>query len=87
SVIILRSVYLPEQIIRRQQVTADLLKEAKVRCHFIDGYGISPITQMMSLVLIGDYVSYYLAILNETDPSPVPTIDFLKAELARQREK
>ena len=87
TVIILRSVYLPEQIIRRQQVTAELLRKAKVRFHFIDGYGISPITQMMSLVLIGDYVSYYLAILNETDPSPVPTIDFLKAELAKKQEK
>ena len=42
---------------------------------------------MMSLVLIGDYVSYYLAILNNTDPSPVPPIDFLKAELTKQQEK
>jgi glucose/mannose-6-phosphate isomerase len=86
-VIILRSVYLPEQIIQRQQITAELLKKAKVRFQFIDGYGISPITQMMSLVLIGDYVSYYLAILNNTDPSPVPPIDFLKAELTKQKEK
>jgi glucose/mannose-6-phosphate isomerase len=38
---------------------------------------------MIGLVLLGDYVSYYLAMLNRTDPMPVPVIDQLKARLAQ----
>jgi glucose/mannose-6-phosphate isomerase len=32
----------------------------------------------MSLVLLGDYVSFYLAILNRIDPTPVGAIEFVK---------
>jgi len=45
--------------------------------------GESPLSQMMSAVLFGDYVSYYLALLNEVDPSPVAAIDYIKGRLAR----
>jgi glucose/mannose-6-phosphate isomerase len=38
---------------------------------------------MIGLVHLGDYVSYYLAMLNRTDPMPVPVIDQLKARLAQ----
>ena len=38
---------------------------------------------MMSLVLLGDYVSFYLSILNRIDPTPVDSIDFIKQYLAR----
>jgi hypothetical protein len=31
---------------------------------------------------MGDYVSYYLAILYEINPSPVEIIDYLKKELS-----
>lgn len=37
----------------------------------------------MRLVLFGDYFSYYLAILNKIDPSPVKAIDYLKEQLAK----
>ncbi|MCK5577652.1 MAG: bifunctional phosphoglucose/phosphomannose isomerase [Dehalococcoidales bacterium] len=84
-VVMLRSSYLSERLIRRYQITARLLEQAGVRHHFEDGAGKSSLAQMMSLVLIGDYVSYYLAILNQTDPSPVKTIDFLKAELGKSQ--
>ena len=40
----------------------------------------------MSLVLFGDYASYYLAILNKIDPSPVKAIDFFKEKLAQDEE-
>jgi glucose/mannose-6-phosphate isomerase len=37
---------------------------------------------MLSLIHFGDYVSFYLAMLNEVDPTPVETIAFLKKRLA-----
>jgi glucose/mannose-6-phosphate isomerase len=48
----------------------------------IEAEGKSPLAQMMSLVLFGDYVSLYLAILNRVDPTPVTSIDYLKSRLA-----
>jgi len=36
----------------------------------------------LGLVLLGDWVSYYLALLYGIDPSPVPEIDLLKQRLA-----
>jgi glucose/mannose-6-phosphate isomerase len=35
------------------------------------------------LVLLGDLVSLYLAVLREVDPTPVPMLDRLKSALAR----
>jgi glucose/mannose-6-phosphate isomerase len=59
-----------------------MLSQAKVNHETIDARGESALSQMMSLVFFGDWVSYYLAVLNETDPSPVKVIDFLKKRLA-----
>jgi len=39
----------------------------------------------MSLTLFGDYVSYYLALLNGVAPSPTQAIDELKARLGEQK--
>ena len=38
----------------------------------------------MSLVLLGDLVSLYLAVLRGIDPTPVRVIDDLKARLAKR---
>ena len=38
---------------------------------------------MLSLVSIGDFTSYYLAILYRVDPSPVKVISYLKDRLAK----
>jgi glucose/mannose-6-phosphate isomerase len=40
---------------------------------------------MMSLVLFGDYVSYYLAMLYKIDPTPVKSIAYLKEQLDKDR--
>ena len=82
-VVMLRSSHLPQQILCRYQVTSQLLDKAGIGYHLIDGAGKSPLAQMMSLVLFGDYVSYYLAILNRINPTPVEAIDFLKGELGK----
>ena len=42
------------------------------------------VERVLSLVLLGDLVSVYLAVLRGIDPTPVPVIERLKAELARE---
>ena len=82
-VVLLRTAHLSERIKLRYQVTCQLLEQAGVDYQFVDGEGTSPLSQMMSLVLFGDYTSCYLAILNKIDLSPVKAIDYLKEQLAR----
>lgn len=43
--------------------------------------GESWLERLWSLILLGDYASVYLAILNDEDPSPVQAIDELKGRL------
>jgi len=83
AVVMLRSSHIPKPILHRYQITSQLLNKAGTGHHLIDGLGKSQLAQMMSLVLFGDYVSYYLAILNQIDPTPVEAIDFLKGELGK----
>jgi len=82
-VVLLRSAYLAERTQLRYQVTCQLLEQAKVSYQIVDGDGSSALSQLMSLVLFGDYVSYYLAILYRIDPTPVKAIDYLKEQLGR----
>ena len=44
--------------------------------------GSSLLAQMLRAVLLGDYVSYYLGLLNGVHPSPVPALGELKNLLA-----
>ncbi len=81
-VVLLGSTHLPKRITLRYRITCQLLEMAGVSYQTIDGDGEYPLSQVMSLVLFGDYVSYYLAILYKTDPTPVKAIDLLKRKLA-----
>jgi bifunctional phosphoglucose/phosphomannose isomerase len=81
-VILLRSPSLHPRILARYQVTCEILEKAGVGHEIIDSQGEGDLTQMMSLVYLGDWVSYYLAMLYQTDPSPVKMIDYLKRRLS-----
>ncbi|MBF8266786.1 MAG: Bifunctional phosphoglucose/phosphomannose isomerase [Dehalococcoidia bacterium] len=67
------------------QITGELLRKAGIEQRTVDGVGKGALAQMMSAVLFGDYTSYYLALLNGEDPSPIPPIDYLKARLQELR--
>ena len=82
-VVLLRLPFLNQRIQLRYQVTCQLLDRARVGYEVLDGKGESLLSQMMSLVLFGDYASYYLALLYKIDPSPVKAIDYLKEQLAK----
>ncbi|HUT67352.1 MAG TPA: SIS domain-containing protein, partial [Dehalococcoidales bacterium] len=82
-VILLRSPLFNERVKLRYDVTCELLKRAGVAYEFVDSEGKSALSQMMSLVITGDFTSYYLAILYGVDPSPVEVINYLKDQLAK----
>jgi glucose/mannose-6-phosphate isomerase len=83
-ILFLFSKYFSKRTIKRMQITAELLKKAGVAFHTLKGYGTSQLAQMMSHILFNDWVSYYLSILYETNPTPVHAIDYLKAKLTEE---
>ncbi len=81
-VVMLDSDLLHERVRLRYAITKKLLENAGIQYQVLKGEGKSALSQMMSLVLFGDYVSYYLAMLNQTNPTEIKAIDFLKNSLA-----
>ncbi|MBI2846485.1 MAG: bifunctional phosphoglucose/phosphomannose isomerase [Chloroflexi bacterium] len=79
--VFLSSPLLHTRTLFRYDLTKKIMSNAKVGGEILVGKGQSPLSQMMSLIYLGDYVSYYLAILNGVDPSPVSAIDQLKSQM------
>ncbi|OGN99645.1 MAG: bifunctional phosphoglucose/phosphomannose isomerase [Chloroflexi bacterium RBG_13_52_12] len=84
-VVLLRSTTFNARVKLRYDVTCELLKQAGVAYEYVDGEGKSALAQMMSLVMMGDFTSYYLAILYGVDPSPVKVISYLKERLEKNK--
>ncbi|NLI74459.1 MAG: hypothetical protein GX369_06795, partial [Euryarchaeota archaeon] len=45
--------------------------------------GNTPLESALHAIMLGDFVSYYLAVLNRVDPTPVPAIIELKDRFNR----
>ena len=82
-VLMLRSSSLNSRILLRYDVTSKLLTRAGIANESVDARGKSPLAQMLSLVLLGDYASFYLSMLNEVDPTSTDAIDLVKQSLAQ----
>lgn len=80
-VVFLRCLSLHPRTLIRYQITSELLQQNNIGYQIVDSQGEDMLSQMMSLVYFGDWVSYYLAILYQTDPTPVKVIDYLKKRL------
>src|SRR3954471_5736971 len=70
-----------ERIARRLAVTEEVMREAGLTGIHVRAHGEGAVAQVMSLVLLGDLVSVYLAVLSGVDPTPVHEIEDLKGRL------
>jgi glucose/mannose-6-phosphate isomerase len=70
-----------ERMRRRFDITEEAMRDAGFEAVRIDARGESPVAQVMSLVLLGDLVSVFLAVLRGVDPTPVDEIESLKKRL------
>lgn len=66
----------------RAKITAELLQKSGVQVEVVRAQGKGRLAQMLSTIHLGDYASYYLAGINNADPSPVALIAYLKQKLA-----
>jgi glucose/mannose-6-phosphate isomerase len=76
----------PEHIAARYRVVEELLGERATNrsVHWADGP--SALARTLEAVAMGDLVSVYLAILYQTDPTPVTLLAMLKERLARSTD-
>ena len=82
-VVLLRSATESARLRVRADFTADLVRARVAAFHEVQCSGEHPLQQVLEAILIGDFVSLYLAALRQIDPYPVPTIDALKRTLAQ----
>ncbi len=80
-VIILRSENEAENISRQIELTKTILIDRVGGMREVWGKGKSRLARIFSLIYLGDFVSYYLAILNGIDPTPIKNIERLKKQL------
>jgi glucose/mannose-6-phosphate isomerase len=71
------------RIRQRIELTRGLIEAEAAGTYRVESVGQNRTERMVSLVLLGDLVSLYLAVLRGVDPSPVPAIERLKSALAR----
>ena len=74
-----------ERAARRFEVTAELAAEGAAVVERVSARGETRLERLVSLVLLGDLVSLYLAVLRGVDPVNVHAIDVLKDRLAAAR--
>lgn len=67
---------------RRREITRKLIEPDVSGAISIRSSGESRLARLFSLIVLGDFVSCYLAVLNGVDPLPVSVIEDLKKELA-----
>ena len=70
---------IPRELEDRYRVLTKMLERSGVANSTLVGVSGSPLAQVLCMTLLGDYVSYYLAILKGLDPSPTPAIDLGKS--------
>jgi glucose/mannose-6-phosphate isomerase len=68
---------------KRIRISSEIIKESGAEVLVLKREDGGRLARIYSLMYIGDFVSFYLAILNNIDPTPVKSVDYLKAELAK----
>ncbi|MFM7774758.1 MAG: SIS domain-containing protein, partial [Candidatus Kapaibacterium sp.] len=85
SIVLLRDPADHARVALRFDAVKRILRKSAKEIHEVVGVGDSLLARMFSTIYLGDWVSYYLAMLNDVDPTPVPVIMTLKSALAAHK--
>ena len=84
TAVILRDSDDHDRVSKRMNIIKDLLEEKGIEVVTVYSQGDFPLGRMFSLIQLGDFASFYLAILNKVDPTPVKPIEALKRKMAEK---
>lgn len=73
------------QVQRRFELTRDVISNRAGAVHEVWSEGDSRLARVLSVLYLGDFVSLYMAYLNNIDPTPVEVIDNFKNKLGAAR--
>lgn len=69
------------QVLKRFEITAELLRQKGVTVEILDMSGGSVYSKVFTSIALGDFASYYLALEYGQDPTPVALVEELKKML------
>lgn len=81
-IIILVDKYDNERVQKRIAITREIIRDRVKHVLEVESAGESLLARIYSLIYIGDYASFYLALEYGINPTPVAVIDYLKQQLA-----
>ncbi len=67
----------------RYDITRTILEKQGILCQAIKSKGETLLEQAFDILFLGTYASFYQAIINEIDPSPIPWVDRFKQLMAK----
>jgi glucose/mannose-6-phosphate isomerase len=70
------------QVARRFEFVTDIMREVVADVIEVRAEGEGDLAQLLDLMLIGDFVSLWMAAREGVDPGPVPVLELLKDQLA-----
>lgn len=78
--IILENSFDRQELVEQREKFKEILQQKNIRYEIVMANGEDIFSQKLSTLLIGDWTSYYLALLNKVDPTPVATITAAKKQ-------
>ena len=85
AVIILRDKDEHPRVSRRIEISKELIARRTGHIIEIKSVGQSLLARTFSLIYTGTFISFYLAIANGVDPTPVNNVTYLKKQLAKKQ--
>jgi glucose/mannose-6-phosphate isomerase len=82
SVIMLNDREDHKKVHQRMRIVKELIEDQVSSINILSTRGDSKLTRMFSLIQLADWTSFYLAMLNGVDPTPIAKIDLLKRKLS-----
>ncbi len=74
--------YMPE-VTKRVHLTADVIKQAGFDAEVIEATASTKLEQVFEIITLGSFLNFYLAMLYQLDPAPIPNVDHFKSEMAK----
>ncbi len=82
-VLILRDRADHPKIAKRMDVVKKIIESKGIEAVELVSEGETLLSRMFNLIQFGDFVSYYLALINGVDPTPINVIEYMKSNLEK----
>ena len=72
------------RVLKHYDITKTLVEQNGFEVVVFEPQFTTKLEQVFEFLTFGSWVSFYLAIVYDRDPSPIPNVDFLKREMAKE---